>query len=265
MRGSRPRRRQPTFIGDDHRRFTRARGPFILHIGKTGGNTLRSLILRSDGFDRVAVPGAVPPVMLGHKLSRLRDWPRTHRRAAFAFVYRDPVQRYVSAFESRLRRGVDGRNPWSAAEALTFTTFASANDLFEGLDAVSPRVRGAAEFGLGAIGHVNRGHEWYLGPVDDWAERERFAYFYCPLDGLDGHFGRFFTLGRGHDALPDEFVPERRHVNPSPPVELSDGAVANLRAVFPDEFRLHRLLEDGYARRFAGAPDVGVHDPQQDE
>ncbi len=126
------------------RLLTRQRFHF-LHIGKTAGTQTRyvlsNLPTQRRGYRFTAHPHYV----------KLRDLPET---ADYFFGIRNPVDRFVSGFYSRKRRGRSGSNEWNQHEQLTFQRFPHANDLAESLGNVD-RSGEHAFFGMRSIKHVN--------------------------------------------------------------------------------------------------------------
>jgi len=96
----------------------------LLHIGKTGGNALKHALRpykTSGSLDIVFHPHSV----------RLSDVPVGE---SVLFMLRDPVDRFISGFNSRRRRGRPLNNfEWTQDEAAAFTAFPTANDLAEAL------------------------------------------------------------------------------------------------------------------------------------
>lgn len=110
----------------------------FLHVGKTGGT---------------AVKHALAPVADRHGITlhrhgtRLADLPPGER--AFFFL-RDPVDRFVSAFHSRQRRGWPRTDiAWSEAERAAFERFETPNALAEAIG-TDPAARAA----MAGIRHV---------------------------------------------------------------------------------------------------------------
>jgi hypothetical protein len=83
------------------------------------------------------------------------------------FMLRDPVDRFVSGFNSRRRRGRPLNNTeWTQDEAAAFTTFPTANDLAEALSAAEDRRRAAAVAAMHGIYHVKSSYADWLVDVD---------------------------------------------------------------------------------------------------
>ena len=234
-------------------RFAVSRPPYILHIGKTGGNSLKELLAALTTERRRELGVGRLPVILPHSESRLSEWPLWKRRASFMFVYRDPVDRYVSGFYSRLRQGrptsAAGSRLWSSAEAAAFKWFNNPNDCFEALDARDQRVRSAALFAFSAIMHLRRDHAHYLGQPQDWLARSRRALYFCPLPMLSANVHRFFRdNGRLNVDGIRKLLPVA-HASTDTGTHISERAIRNLIAHRPAEFKLFEILEEEYAVR----------------
>jgi hypothetical protein len=105
----------------------------FLHVWKTGGTAIKHALQPfADKFD----------IVLHSHMVSLSDIPT---REGVIFSVRDPVIRYVSAFNSRKRCGRPTYDvPWNALEQRTFSRFHSADSLACGLSASDPEEREAA-------------------------------------------------------------------------------------------------------------------------
>jgi hypothetical protein len=130
----------------------------FLHIRKTGGMALKAALgpLAAERGLRLAEHGtALPKIPKGERV---------------VFVVRDPVSRFVSGFNSRLRQGRPlFDRPWNEAEARAFARFRTPDALAQALHADAPEARDA----MRGIRHVNQ-------PLSDWLVsdaylRERLA------------------------------------------------------------------------------------------
>src|SRR3954469_17965151 len=96
----------------------------LLHIGKTGGNALKHALCPYN------TGGSLDIVFHPHAVG-LSDVPVGE---SVLFMLRDPVNRFVSGFNSRRRRGRPLNNAeWNRDEAAAFAAFPTANDLAEAL------------------------------------------------------------------------------------------------------------------------------------
>ena len=81
-------------------------------------------------------------------------------------MLRDPVARFVSGFNSRLRQGLPKRNsPWSRGEEISFSAFKTPNDLAEALSSAEDSVQEMARFAMRSIKHTRRSQrDWFPAP-----------------------------------------------------------------------------------------------------
>ena len=138
---------------------TRARTPvYFLHIGKTGGTALgkafRALNREQSEYYFLALPHS-------------SDLSQVPHGARYFFSVRDPLERFVSGFNSRKRHGgPGGRSPWTEAEAQAFSRFHSAHDLAQSLDPNHERFRDALA-AVQAIPHLyTMQYQYFSGEGD---------------------------------------------------------------------------------------------------
>lgn len=226
----------------------------ILHIGKTGGTSihtmLRRLRTRLDGHDLAALPA-----MLTHHESQ-QPWLGDHPvDATYAVVFRDPDRRYASGFMSRLRQGrpeaAPGRRLWTPAEAAAFAWFREPDALFEALGSDNDAEQSAAHFAMNAIGHLKRDHSWYLGSAEQFlAVADRF-WFVRPLTELTHYLDELLPDSSDEVHGQARRIFERRHVSEAPVPTLSDRSRAMLRQCRPEEYALYDALVAEHTRREA--------------
>src|SRR5437764_2216757 len=140
-----------------------ARPPLhVFHIGKTGGTALNQTLLKyADASSYRLVFG-------GHTLT-LRDVPAGER---FMFVLRDPLTRFVSAFNGRLREDRPRYHyPWREEERVAFAIFKTPDQLAVTLSSDDAREREQAEAAMHGIGHVNTPYTFWF--PDNGAFRAR--------------------------------------------------------------------------------------------
>jgi len=130
----------------------------FLHIRKTGGNALKAALR----------PVAEEYGLILHEhATTLRD---IKAGEGIAFVVRDPVARFVSGFNSRLRKGQPLRNArWSDSEAEAFARFKTPNDLAKAL--TDTELRDLARRAMSDIAHVRTSFADALGSKDYVLER----------------------------------------------------------------------------------------------
>jgi ribosomal protein L24E len=100
----------------------------------------------------------------------MADVPRGH---GFMFVLRDPVKRFISGFESRLRKGAPANHlPWTEHEEKAFSVFPDANALALALDPEHAMHQKALS-AMSAIGHLNSSYwDWFkdMGALEKRAD-----------------------------------------------------------------------------------------------
>jgi hypothetical protein len=207
-------------------RAHRRRVAHFIHIGKTAGSAIRRALRdapRSPTYDIARHTHGV----------RLADLPRGD---TFFFVVRDPIDRFVSGFYSRLREGAPKYvDPWTAEEARAFARFPTPSALGLGL-AGSGVERAAAGDAMRSIGHVRTSY-W------DWFGSE---------SALRRRSGDLLFVG--YQEMLDEQMPHLARCLSLPGLELPrDPAVAHRtsedvdRALAPDA---RAALERWYEREF---------------
>jgi hypothetical protein len=149
--------------------------PFdLIHVGKCGGSTITKELLEAN-YD------------FEHFHLR-RPVAQPERR--YVILARDPVARFVSAFNWRIhlyRSG--GLPPANATNRLSqmrhraeeefLFSFENANALAEQLDPVGPFDVSPAAVLIGLIGHVPQGFQWYLGHLLDHIKPAQIAGVIC--------------------------------------------------------------------------------------
>ncbi len=207
-------------------------GPRVhfIHIGKTAGSTVVEL-LRRHGLDRTVA-------VHGHEFT-LRDVPAGD--SCFFFI-RDPVARYVSAFNSRRREGRPTYvYPHSPGEAEAFARFSTPNDLGEALGDPDPGMSEAADRAFGSIHHLRRGYEHYLVSPAYLAERAADILFVGRQETFAASWQALRTR-LGVAAAGPEVLP-RIHAAPAgQSTDLSPRAVANLRERLAGDLAIHGHL-----------------------
>src|ERR1044071_3959396 len=118
----------------------------VLHIGKTGGTALKHVLRENEPASRYQL------LFRGHDVT-LADVPRDE---PFMFLIRDPLSRFVSAFNGRLREDRPRYHyPWRDEERVAFATFKTPDELATALSAADAELRAQAEAAMHGIGHVN--------------------------------------------------------------------------------------------------------------
>lgn len=223
----------------------------MLHIGKTGGTALK-FVLRRNKETGTYVVRPHP-----HKV-RLADIPPWDD---FFFFVRDPVDRYVSGFNSRLREGRPRYSrPWTPRERWAFERFGTAEELALALSSDDPARRKDARRAMRSIRHVRSGFDTWAGPDRLLLRRRRHLLMVGRLETIEADFARLKALLGLPDgvALPDK--DKAAHRDPgSAPRTLNDEARANIVTWYAADYRrleLYRSLDRGWS---ALAQESAVH------
>jgi hypothetical protein len=125
----------------------------LLHIGKTGGTAMK------DALRPVRTAGRYELLLHGHG-TRLNNIPVGE---PVFFVIRDPVERYVSGFNSRLREGRPRYLlPWTPLEKVVFERYPSADSLGRALSNEDPLERRRAAAAMMSLQHVRDSYwDWF--------------------------------------------------------------------------------------------------------
>jgi hypothetical protein len=151
----------------------------VMHIGKTGGTALNHVLVEHHQVARYRL------VFGGHEVT-LADVPRGER---FMFFIRDPLTRFVSAFNGRLREDRPRYHyPWNDDERRAFSLFKTPDQLGAALSSEDPDVRAEAEAAMRGIGHLNTGYSYWFSHADALRARIDDIFFIGFQDRLDEDF-----------------------------------------------------------------------------
>lgn len=149
----------------------------------------------------------------------------------FFFAIRDPVDRFVSGFCSRQRRGRPRYDfPWTAGEERAFQAFASADALGSALSSDNPQERAAARDAMISISHVRDSYWQWFRDRDYLERRLDDLLLVMPFADLNASFAQLCELLGLPDStvLPTDDVAAHRSPRDGGDRSLSDRAVANL-------------------------------------
>ena len=169
----RPRR---VSVADPHDR----RPPLnLLHIGKTGGTALKHVLAENAEASHYQL------LFRGHDVT-LADIPDGER---FMFLIRDPLTRFVSAFNGRLREDRPRYHyPWREEERIAFAIFKTPDQLAVALSSEDAELRAQAEAAMHGIGHVNTPYTFWFPDESAFRARLGDVFFIGLQDRLDDDF-----------------------------------------------------------------------------
>jgi hypothetical protein len=152
---------------------------YAFHVGKTGGTALNETLLEhADACSYRLIFG-------GHTLT-LRDVPAGER---FMFVIRDPLKRFVSAFNGRLREDRPRYHyPWRDEEKAAFAIFKTPDQLATALSSDDAEERRRAEDGMRGIGHVNTSYSYWFDDEKTFRSRLSDLFFIGFTERLNDDF-----------------------------------------------------------------------------
>jgi len=209
----------------------------FIHIGKTGGTAIKHALRPLRGTETPFGPIAIHK---GHQFS-LADVPP----GEFAiFCMRDPVALFISAFDSRLRKG----QPtfffeWTPAEAEAFARFPTPQSLALALASEDPEVRPHAEAAMRDIRHL-RGIRRALGTTREVIARRKQIAYLGRQETLDADWQRLRAALElpEHVSLPED--PKKAHRRHRPDVQPLDAAAQSaLRRYYWREYEILRVCE----------------------
>jgi hypothetical protein len=165
---------------------------------------------------------------------------------SFMFVVRDPLSRFVSGFNGRLREDRPRYHyPWKAEEKIAFSIFTTPDQLATALSADDEVERRQAEDAMRGIGHINTSYWFWF--VDEKSFRNRLSdvFFIAFQDQLDEDFDLLKRkLGLPAEArLPaDELVAHRTPDGFA--LELGEVARSNLERWYEHDLAFTRICRE---------------------
>jgi hypothetical protein len=233
----RPRRPRPASVADPHD----SRPPLnVLHIGKTGGTALKHVLAENAAGSRYQL------LFRGHDVM-LADVPEGEQ---FMFLIRDPLTRFVSAFNGRLREDRPRYHyPWRDEERVAFAIFQTPDELARALSSDDGELRAQAEAAMHGIGHVNTPYTAWFPSEQAFRARLGDVFFIGLQDRLDDDFEALKRkLGLGGDVrMPrDEMVAHKTPVGFDS--QLSETGRANLERWYAFDIAFVQLCRELAAR-----------------
>src|ERR671934_1090304 len=124
----------------------------VLHIGKTGGTALKHALAENEAASQYQL------LFRGHDVTL----PNVPEGEPYMFLIRDPLTRFVSAFNGRLREDRPRYHyPWRDEERVAFAIFKTPEELATALSSDDPVRRSQAEDAMRGIGHVNTPYSYW--------------------------------------------------------------------------------------------------------
>jgi hypothetical protein len=208
----------------------------FLHIGKTGGS---------------AIKAALRPFRKQCNIAFHPHWFATANVPAgerFFFCVRDPVSRFISAFNSRLRMGRPaGLVPWDADEEWAFARFQTPDALAAALGATDPAEARQARRAMRSIRHVRQHqNEWFPAPAENSLQKQARRVLWI---GFQESLDADFELLKSHMKLSaDVFLPlDNALAHRAPencPTVLTGEGRRNIAAWYAEDVRFVAALRE---------------------
>lgn len=208
----------------------RKRVVHMLHIGKTGGTAVKRALRDCPG------PASLQLMRHGHFVP-LSAIPR---RDEVFFFLRDPISRYVSGFNSRLREGRPGHDRrWTPGERRAFERFGTPDELARALSTEDRQLLADARAAMGRIGHVRWPLAYWLRDAELLAERRDRIILIGAVDTLEADFERLkAALGLPASCQLPTADEAAHRAPPNSSTALSDVALKNLREWYRADYEL---------------------------
>jgi hypothetical protein len=211
-----------------------------MHIPKTGGTAY------SDLSAAIAEQGYAMPLKLGHAWTFERAIGSVPELRLCTLI-RDPLERTVSSFNSRLRQGRPKyRSMWTVEEAAAFSIFPDVRAFLDALVSDGHFEISATEFAFRNISHLRRGYAFYFKSPDYLeAHKDRLAFVADTAHSMD-LWKRLGAMSRvPEDLIESNFV--RSHVAPVATIDAlskySSSEIGAMRGRLAREYAIYDILK----------------------
>lgn len=211
----------------------------FLHIPKTGGSGVstygKELVKRGYRF----------PVVFPHGWT-FREIRENFPRMKVSFILRDPLDRMISGFNSRLRQGRPTYNiVWTPAEAAAFTLFPSVRHWLDALLSDDEYHISSVNFAMRSIRHLHWNYAFYFERVKVVDEFKESFETIGSIDAVGPFVDRLTATAGAPAAVADELY-EKRHESGSRASDALSGyspdELKRIRNALGREFRIYQAL-----------------------
>jgi len=213
----------------------------FLHIGKTGGTSVRYAI------EQTQKEGYATPVIFGHD-ARMANIVKENPSIRLSFTLRDPIERMVSSFNSRMRQSRPSYTAvWKPEEAIAYLWFPTVIDFFRARLSDQEREKSAGIFAEQAMGHVRRGYEYHFHSREFLEKKLKNIYFAGRLESLSADFHRYFEPCGVPEAVVGKHAGVRHSGLDSTDLsldEIDDEMRARLKDLYKKEYEIYDFLID---------------------
>ncbi|MEH6593531.1 MAG: sulfotransferase family 2 domain-containing protein [Halioglobus sp.] len=217
-------------------RLMRKKPLHFLHIGKTGGTAV------ANAFNKSFYSRDYWFMFHDHNMT-LRDIPVGE---AVVFFLRDPVSRYVSGFNSRLRCGKPHTfKPWHPKERTVFDEFGTANSLASAITSQDQSERKRARKAMQSVGHVKRSLWFWFESEEYLEERQNDIFFIGFQESLTNDFDMLLEALALSGLYTLTSNPVVSHRSPEDADrQLDPGSEKNIREWFSQDYECIRWCEN---------------------
>jgi hypothetical protein len=175
------------------------------------------------------------------KVTTFTEILRNHPEARILFIVRDPARRFVSGFNSRLRKGQPLRSrDWDAGEQLVFDTFKTPNQLAEALSSPDPVKKRDADWSMKLVPHLSFSLTYWLNSPDFLEQHKENIFYIAETKSLNEDF-EYIKPSIGIPAkasLPRDDV--AKHATPDGfSTQLSEAGLKNLRDHYREDYEIY--------------------------
>lgn len=204
----------------------------FLHIGKTGGTFVKNSLKKYD-VDKIVK-------INNHQQSKINNKIISNK---FIFIIRDPVNRYVSGFISRLRKGQPTYFvEWTKNENIAFTNFSTPNDLAEALSSSDENIKANALFAIKHIKHTNSISD-YIN-LENLKKNKDKIFYVCKTETLNNDLQNIYDK-LGYNNINVELHENCLHKTP-PEFEnlkkMSNLAIKNIIEYYLNDYEIIKYL-----------------------
>lgn len=207
----------------------------LLHIGKTGGTAANAVLKETNKL------GVGEHVGRYKHRTGLKDVVNDDMCERLMFIIREPVSRYISAFNSRLRMGYPRyKGTWNPREEVAFAIFKTPNSLAEALSSDDAELRQSAEDAMYGINHLRRAYGQYLGSVELLEQEKDRIYFIAATETFDSDFAlmkRILNIPAEFELPQDDYGAHRTPEGFEQTV--SELGRKNVEAYYEDDYKIY--------------------------
>jgi hypothetical protein len=211
----------------------------FMHIPKTGGSGIQELCRK------LASNGEPFPCCFPHRWT-FAEIHRRFPRIRVALILRDPLERTISSFNSRLRQGRPTyKSLWKPAEAAAFAHFPDIRRYLDALIADDDLSLSACAYAQRHVRHLHWNYRYYFKSPEAVAEHADHLVLIGRIERTDDFIDALLAeAGLAPESVAGLY--ERRHeaqIRPSKVLAgYSEGDIARMRARLADEYAIYDAL-----------------------